>query len=787
MKGLTRQIKQLSEGIVHVIYYAEEKHSNEVLSSILISPEFQETEAEITFEVKKCMDTEEQIIFCRNHHEVLREVGHFMKQKEVLRYSTDEKPELLTRQTANGAVSYVANMNQEVERKSFEGKLVFEAAEDEMLLGLGQYEDGIYDYREKREYLYQTNMKIAAPFLISAGGYGILVDTESDLIFESKNRTITFTIDTTKALSYYILTGHDLDTIIYRLRELTGRASLLPRWAFGYIQSKERYQSADELLKVVQEFRKREIPIDCIVQDWLSWKGELWGQKTVDAKRFPDLKGMAEELHQNHVHLMWSVWPNMNENSENYKEFKEQGLLLPNSNVYNAFSKAGRELYWKQCKEQLFSSGIDAWWCDNAEPFSDADWNGRQKRAEEERYELIAAESKKHMEWERTNSYGLYHAKGIYENWRKHTADKRVVNLTRSSYLSGQRYGTILWSGDISARWDVLRKQVTEGIKIGLCGMPYWTLDIGGFFTVREHWQNRGCNSSNNAEMLWFWDGDYEEGVRDPGYRELYTRWLQLGTFLPVFRSHGTDTPREPWNFLDKENSFYDSIVKFIRLRYRLLPYIYSCGAMANRRHKTIMRGLVFDYQNDKEAVKISDSYMFGPAFYVCPVLEPMYYERNNRMIEPAQRVRRVYLPQETLWYDFWTNECLKGGITIEVLTQMDHMPLFVRAGSIIPVSGQLRYADEKAGSIEEILIYDGADGMFELYNDEGDGYGYEDGNYSSIYIRYFSRQKELCFSNVEGNGAFQSAYTIRLIGKAKAEEIHELSYEGKEKVWFLS
>jgi alpha-D-xyloside xylohydrolase len=784
VKEWISSIKQLADGIIHVMYSTAEQA---ISPSILISPEFCETKAEISYKVDQSgIEGGKEIHFYKEQQEILREVHHVMKKKEVLRYRADEEDAIRTKQTANGEVSYVANMKQEVERYSWTGELKFETMSDEMLLGLGQFEDGIYDYRGKREYLYQTNMKIAAPFLISTAGYGILIDTESDVIFENKDHRISFTIDTTEVLSYYILLGSDFDEIIYRLRELTGRASMLPRWTFGYIQSKERYQSGAELLKVAQEFRRREIPIDCMVQDWLSWEGDLWGQKTVDPKRFPDLTKLIQTLHQDHVHLMWSIWPNMNEKTANYMEFKEQGLLLPNANVYNAFTEEGRELYWRQCQEQLFSSGVDAWWCDNAEPFSDADWSGAQKRTEQERYDLIVSESKKHMKWENMNSYGLYHAKGIYEHWRKTTAKKRVVNLTRSSYLSGQRYGTILWSGDISAKWEVLRRQVTEGLKMGLCGMPYWTLDIGGFFTVRECWQNRGCNKNDSSEMLWFWDGDYENGVQDLGYQELYTRWLQLGTFLPVFRSHGTDTPREPWNFSGEGGMFYDTIVKFIRLRYQLLPYIYSCAAMANRAHHTMMRSLMFDFMDDKEARGISDSYMFGSAFYVCPVLQPMYYLRNSKAIEEIPRVRNVYLPAGTLWYDYWTGKSYPGGTYIEALAPLEQMPLYVKAGAIIPVSEPIQYADEKAGYISTILVYEGSDGTFELYNDEGDGYGFEKGDYYAIKISYFCQNRTLHFAKVEGSRSYQSMYSIRFIRKNGEQNTFDIYYNGEEGDWDL-
>lgn len=636
---------------------------------------------------------------------LLSQIGISFSPKTVYRLEVDGEPVYGKKMTANGEVSYIENGQRIPSRESYSADLVFEIGDTEMLLGLGQYEDGVFDYRGKTEYLYESNMRIAIPFLVTTGGYGILVDSESNQIFKSEDNKVTFSIDTTDDLSYYVFFGDCIQDIIKQYYVVTGMPSLLPRWAFGYIQSKERYHNSDELIDTVATFRKKHIPIDCIVQDWYSWEDGLWGEKVFDKKRYPNLPQTVDTIHKNNVHFMVSIWPNMSPDSSNYSEFKVADKLLPNSNLYDAYSESARTLYWTQCEDEIMSAGTDALWCDNAEPFSDADWNGEKKRSESERYKVVTDASKDSLEWDRLNSYGLYHAKGIYENWRKSYPQKDVVNLTRSGYIGCQRYGTILWSGDVCATWDTLKKQVVEGMKMGLTGMPYWTFDIGGFFVVNDKYENRGCNDTEH-KPLWFWKGDFNDGVSDMGYRELYVRWLQVGTFLPIFRSHGTDTPREPWQFGAEGDLFYDTIVEFIKLRYKLMPYIYSLGKKAHENGDVIMRSLVMDFADDSTAAKVTDEYMFGDAFLVAPVLFPMYYEAGSKQLSNVVKTRRVYLPKGSGWCDFYTNEYYEGGSWIDADAALPKMPIFVKAGSRIPISAPIEYADELDGVAAEILEY---------------------------------------------------------------------------------
>lgn len=778
---LSRKITGIKDQLIRVQYYYNpgDYEPSVMIDLPLIEP--------LPAESSQVNEKEDQTVqFIRNGVCILEERQRRLSKKEIYRYETENSQQSVTKQTANGEVTVTEGEKRIPAGYSYEGFVEFRTDSSHMLLGLGQYEDGIYNYQNHREYLYQSNMKIAMPFLISTAGFGLLVETESSVIFDSREGIFSFQIDTAKTLTYYVILGKDFDEILYGLGKVTGRAVMLPRWALGYIQSKERYESAGELLATANEFRSRNIPIDCLVEDWQSWEADQWGQKTVDKERFPNLPGMVRTLHEQQIRFMISVWPNMNRSCENYREFEKAGLLLPNSNVYDCFCAEGRAMFWKQCREELIAAGIDAFWCDNAEPFSDADWNGEIKRPESLRYEIVVEESRKHMDWERLNSYGLYHARGLYENWRDSGIDKRMVNLTRSGYLSQQKYGVITWSGDISARWDVLRRQITEGIKTGLCGVPYWTLDIGGFFVLRENWQKRGCNCKDNPQMLWFWNGDFEEGVRDLGYRELYTRWIQLGVFLPVFRSHGTDTPREPWNFGEPGDRFYDVIVKYIRLRYLILPYLYSCTYQVNRSNRVIMRSLLFDFIEDEKVWNVADCYMFGPSFLVCPVTFPMYYDRNSKPLSGVAKIRKVYLPKGAGWYDFWTNTYYKGGRDIQADADLEILPLFVRAGSIIPVSEEVTYADEKMGETGEIRIYDGADGEFVLYNDEGDNYSYERGNYSAIHLNFQWREKKLTLSQAEGLFPHQTNFCINLILREGTQKKFRIEYLGFEKVYNL-
>lgn len=720
---IERTVKKIDDGIVHVTY---SESSDKLMGSSDNDP----------------------IDFSWNKKSVLRQTGVCFVPHRVYIYETDSDG-FETKQTANGEVSFARSMKKIPTHEAYSIELEFDTDGDELLLGMGQYEDGITDHRDHTVYLYESNMRIAIPFLVTTGHYGILIDSESSMVFTSEGTKIRFSIDSGQGLSYYVFLSDGIGGLIKNYHSVTGKPSMLPRWAFGYIQSKERYRTGVELEEVADRFRKENIPADCIVQDWYSWEEGLWGEKKFDKKRYPDLPATVRKLHDNNIHFMVSIWPNMSPDSENYREFADRKLLLPNSNLYNAFDKGAQDLYWKQTCEEIMSAGTDALWCDNAEPFSDADWSGEVKKPEKDRYLVVTDTSKRSMDPEHLNSYGLYHAKGIYENWRRTYPDKRVVNLTRSGYTGIQSFGAILWSGDITATYDTLKKQIVEGIRMSLTGMPYWTLDIGGFFVVNDKYENRGCNDTEH-KPLWFWHGDYNDGVNDMGYRELYVRWLQFGTFLPIFRSHGTDTPREPWQFGSKGDPFYDAIVSHIRLRYSLMPYLYSLGAAAHFRSEMIIRSLIAEYPDDKKVYSIDDEYLLGPSLLIAPVYTPMYYLPGSVKTENVKKYRTVYLPAGSGWYDFHTGAFHEGGQTVQAEAPIDRIPVFVREGSIIPFSDDIGYADEKKGFADFVKVYEGCDGRFTLYADDGDGYGFESGKCGFLDLEYSEKDHRLSVNKRE-------------------------------------
>lgn len=675
---------------------------------------------------------------------LLQESGREAEEKQIIRYTTQgEKPVIDRVKTIDGERNFVKNLKEEIAGTASKAKVHFDLKPEEGIFGLGQAEEGISDYRYKDQYLYQHNMRIPMPFFVSTEGYGMLADCGSVMTWHGGKDDSYLFMDTVYQLDTYFIAGSCMDEIIHKYRILTGKAVMLPRWAFGYIQSKEMYHSTEELLNVVKEYRKREVPIDCVVQDWKSWKPGHWGEKILDPERFGDAVVKLKEMHDLHAHAMISMWPTAAECTEDYKQFLEKGHLLNDCSTYNAFDEDARNLYWKQVNEGLFSKGFDAWWCDSTEPFTGTDWNGKMKREPWEKYVVVSSEHKSFLPPEKSNMYALEHAKGIYTNQRKVTEEKRVVNLTRSGYAGSQKYGAILWSGDISATWKTMKDQLTEGLQMGMSGYPYWTLDIGAFFTVCENWKHRGCDSSENPNMLWFWQGDYEEGVEDAGYRELYTRWLQFGTFLPVFRSHGTDTPREIWNFGEPGTMFYDTIAEFIKLRYRLMPYIYSMAADVYLNDATMMRSLMFDFAHDTEVRNVNDGFMFGKSLLVYPVTEPMYFGRGSEPIE-RDKTKICYLPKGCGWYDFWTNQYYEGGQYVNVETPISQIPVFVKEGSILPMTEQTMYADEAEGKVLKLKVYTGKDAAFCYYEDCGDGYGYEKGEYALTEFVYHEAENRV-------------------------------------------
>ncbi len=622
------------------------------------------------------------------------EGGRALRPIDILRHRFDPDAPLAEEIGVDGARAR-AQGTPYVDRRGYQTRLRFVFQPGEALYGLGQHEEGILNYRGKHQLLYQHNLKVSCPVLLSSRGWGILYNSCAAMTFHDDAFGSYLSGDADDELDFFFIYGPEFDGIVRWIRQLTGRARLLPKWAFGYVQSKERYQTQEELVEVVREHRRRKVPLDVIVQDWYTWPEGLWGQKTVDEARYPDLPAAAREIHDLNARLMWSIWPNMSGEGDNRRAFREAGLLLGNRSTYDAFSEAGRAMYWQQASEGLFQQGVDAWWCDCTEPF-EADWYGTEPMTPEDRMQFDVAEFKKYIDPALVNAYSIHHAQGIFEGQRREAPDKRVLNLTRSGFPGQQRYGAVTWNGDTSARWDVMKKSIADGLNFCATGQPYWTMDVGGFFVKR--WAQ------------WFGRGGYEAGVDDPAYRELYLRWFQLGTFLPMLRAHGTDTPREIWRFGQPGDVVYDGILAMIELRMRLIPYLYSLCYAVCLHDDTMLRMLAFDFRADPAALGVDDQFMLGRALLVCPVTEP-----------GAAR-RRVYLPDGALWYDFWTERRWDGGQWIDAPAPVDRIPLFVRAGSILPLGPVKQYAMQPSDEPLEVRVYPGCDGAFTLFDDAGDG-----------------------------------------------------------------
>lgn len=713
--------------------------------------------------------------------------GKWLTAKKVHRSVFPRGGEAEYELTIDGARAVTPAAETVFDRDAFEAKLEFLFSPDEALFGLGSHEEGYGNLRGRSRQLYQHNLKAVVPFLVSTRGYGILFDCCSLMSFHDDAHGSYWWADTVDDLDFYLVAGETFDRVTAGYYRLTGRAPMLPRWAFGYVQSKERYVNANEIEAAVREFRRRRIPLDAIVLDWKSWpNGSGWGQKSLDPLRFPEPRLLTADLHKMGARLMVSVWPTMTGGCADQRELDGNGLMLGNHCTYNAFLPEAREMYWRQAERGLWSQGIDAWWCDSTEPF-ESDWKGAVKPEPHNRLLVNTQQAKLYLDAGEINAYSLVHSQGIYEGQRKSGGAKRVVNLTRSSYAGQHRYSTITWSGDICGTWEALRRSIPEGMNFCAAGEPYWTLDIGGFFV-------------NYDPRLWFWRGEYSDGCRgltpmdaldpdpadsgcrDLGYWELYTRWLQYAAFLPMFRSHGTDAAREPWRFGEAGNAFYDAIVDFIRLRYRLLPYIYSLAARVTREGAMMLRAPALEFPHDQRTYGLTTQFLLGSAMLVCPVTEPMYYERGSRKLEGRARNRQVYLPRGAGWFDFWTSRFLEGGCEVTADAPLERIPVYARAGSILPLGAVMQYADEVPNVPYEIRVYCGADAEFLLYEDAGDGYEYEQGACALIGISWSESRGELTIGARRGQFtgmAVERMYKVLFVAGSGVAEA-EVRYTGE-------
>jgi alpha-D-xyloside xylohydrolase len=576
--------------------------------------------------------------------------------------------------------------------------------------GLGQHQAGVWNYRGEAVDISQENTNIAVPLLVSSNGYGLYWNNDSRTRFNNRFANYLYvSSEVADTIDYYFLYGPEIDQIVASYRELTGAAPMFGKWAYGFWQCKNRYKSQEELLGVAHKYRELHIPVDNIVQDWFWWnrKGEH-----IFNQNYPDPKGMVDDLHKNNFHLMISVWPFFEPGSKEYDYMDKQGWFIDKFKydklpyhragmaVYDASNPAARTYYWGLMDKALFDIGIDAWWLDTVEP---------ETEGQEENillnHKLAIGSGNRYL-----NIYPLLTTGGVYEGQRKASDQKRVFILSRSAFAGAQRNSITAWSGDINSDFESFKRQIPAGLNYSVSGLPYWTTDIGGFVT-------------GNPD--------------DPAYRELFIRWFQFGTFSPVFRVHGTRTTNqnELWSYGAEAQKI---LVSYDRLRYELMPYIYSMAWKVTSESYTPMRPLVMDFRDDIRVRDIGDQYMFGSAILVNPVTEA------------ATTTRHMYLPKAK-WYDFWTGNAVDGGKSIDAAAPLDKLPLYVRAGSILPIGPDVEWATQKPADPIELRVYPGADGDFTLYDDENDNYNYEKGAFATVPMHWDETKQTLRIGERKG------------------------------------
>ncbi|MGA9243655.1 MAG: TIM-barrel domain-containing protein [Silvibacterium sp.] len=611
----------------------------------------------------------------------------------------------------------------------------------EALYGLGQHQSGMFNYRGATVELGQNNTDVAFPLLISSKGYALMWNTAALTWFDNRfPLEMKLSSIAGKSIDYYFLYGPEIDTVLHEYRSMTGHAPLLPKWAYGFFQSKDRYLSLDEIREIAGRYRKEHIPLDAMVQDWFWWKTE--GDPIFNSN-YHDVAQDLDALHKENVHAMISVWGLLDPESETYEVLDAKNELVSGAHVYDATNLEARGIYWERLPGKLLTQGWDAFWLDSAEPeeywphMGDAILSSRQ---------LAIGNGA-----EFTNVFPLLHTLGVQDNWKAQNKSKRVFLLTRSAFLGQQRVGATVWSGDVYGTYWGLSHQVPAGLNFALSGYPYWTTDIGGYWPPHDN------------------------PVSDPAFQELYARWFEYGTFCPIFRTHGHRPHNELWSFDRVE----PVLVSYDKLRYRLMPYIYSLAWKVTSEDYTIQRPLVMDWRTDPKTWNLGDQFMFGPAILANPVLKADATKRS------------VYLPAAGAWYDFWTGKSLPGGEEIEADAPLDRMPLFVRAGSILPLGPQIEYATQDPGGPIELRIYRGSDGKFELYEDAGDGYEYQQGEHSIIPLRWDDRSSILTIGARQG--AFPGIiehrkFRVVLVGDgrgagadASSPPNAEIDYDGKE------
>ena len=615
---------------------------------------------------------------------------------------------------------------------TFSVRQAFLLDKDEAIYGLGQQQVDDLNQRNHKHFMRQRALYASVPIIQSTKGYGMFWDNYSPTTYTDNPQEMSFDSEVGECMDYYFMYGGNADGVIAQIRDLTGQAPMYPLWTFGFWQSRERYKSQQETMEVVDKYRELGIPLDGIIQDWQYWgPNSNWNSMNFDNPEFPDPQKMIDHVKKKNAKIMISIWASFGPDTNPYKDLEKINALFNfktwpadgGVKAYDAYNEKARDIYWEHLNKGLFSKGIDAWWTDSTEP--------DHLDVQERDFDIPTA-----MGTYRSvvNAFPLMSNKGVYEHQRAVTSDKRVYLLTRCAFAGQQRYAANTWSGDVMSNWETFRKQIPTGLNFSLSGIPYWNTDIGGFF----NWP-------------------YHGGAENKAYHELYTRWFQYGTFLPMQRSHGSGVKKEIYNLGKKGDWVYDSEEKYINLRYALLPYLYSTGWQVTDNAGSFLRALFMDFNEDKKVHTISNQYMFGKAFLVTPVTRNMYvFSDKEQWKDPYEDFSKtgtqdVYLPKGTKWFDFWTGEMLNGGQMVTKEVPIDIIPLYVRAGSIVPFGPKVQYSTEKKWNNLEIRIYPGADGEFVLYEDENDNYNYEKGAYSTIKFTWDDAKRTLNIADREG------------------------------------
>ena len=714
--------------------------------------------------------------------------------------STMSSSELTVKWDAQGNLTFLTRKGKVLLREKDcdikEARQTFTLDKDEAIYGLGTVQDGKMNRRGLKKRMEQSNLEDFQNVLQSIKGWGVYWENYSPTLFEDNAQGMTFDAEVGEGVDYYFMYGGNADGVIAKMRQLTGDVPMFPLWTYGYWQSKERYKTARETEGIVDQYRALQVPLDGIIQDWQYWGSNyLWNAMDFLSEDFSNGKQMIQNVHKKHAHFMISIWASFGPQTQQYRELDAKGLLLPfetwpqsglshiwppvmkypsGVKVYDAFHPEARAVYWKYLKT-LYDYGTDAWWMDSTDPDF---FNPKESDYAHEVYGGTWRSQR--------NAFPLETVRGIYQAQRQDDRGKRIFIMTRSSYAGQQHYGSNMWSGDVNSSWDMLRKQVPAGLSFTLTGNPNFNTDIGGFF----------CNSYNTRGA--------GSAPQNPQFQELYVRWMQYGLFCPVFRSHGADAPREIWQFGKKGDPVYDAIEKQIRLRYRLIPYLYSTAWQVTSNNDSYMRPLFADFASDKKVWDMTDEFMFGRSILAAPIVAPQYTEekviRTNAMTGwdrkevksegvnsekldwTTTKTAIKYLPKGTEWYDFWTGKQYKGGQNVTIETAFDRVPMFVRAGSIVPMGPEMQYVGEKSWDNLELRVYPGADGQFVLYEDEGDSYNYEKGAYSIINIKWNERARTLTIGARQGTfkGMLQERRFTILTPEGKRQT---MNYDGKEQV----